>query len=132
MNNNQIAEAIAAHEGILAVLVTARHHQTADLELDAGLTLRAEKGGLEDPRSILFAAYHLFDAFNFTEPLRINAGESTGSHTISCYCHGEKIAVVLSITGHRVQKSLRRMAQRCLVRKVPLKTRASLQPEAAQ
>jgi hypothetical protein len=108
MSTNQaIAESIAANAGILAVL-------TYDVE-DHALRLASgyQSNGL-DVRDALLAASALFRIYGYREPLRICAFAGDEAQSICCFRDGDKVAIVMAYTGHKILKSLRRMTQRRL------------------
>ncbi len=104
--NQQIADSIAANSGILAVLT-----------YDVGHAVRLPSGyhsnGL-DVRDALLAASALFRIYGYREPLRICAFAGDEAQSICCFRDGDKVAIVMAYTGHKILKSLRRMTQRRL------------------
>jgi hypothetical protein len=109
-HNQQIAQALCSNDGIMAVMV----YDVDDhaLRLADGYT-----SNMLNVSDALATASALFRLYGYREPLRICALAGDEAQSICCFKDGDKIAIVMAHTGHRILKSLRRMTQRALRRK---------------
>ena len=124
MNENQsIAQALCRNPVILAVQI----YSLADID-PRGQTYGYASNVL-DVRDTLGATLHIFRMYGFNEPVRICALAGDEAQSICCFRDGDKIAIVMAQTGHKILKSLRRMTQRAL-RRAPAEAPQPQQPSS--